>query len=158
MINYAIISKLTTLLIAFEGFSSCAYWDVSQYSNGHGTKAAHRYECIDQRVARDRLISHAEKDIKFIKDIYKDRKPTDNELVSLASFCYNTGPRGCEKVVKLVANGEHRAASWAMRQNIKKGSGYEEGLTIRRAKETALLLEAAEKPNFTEWIISGYDY
>lgn len=158
MINYAIISKLTALLIAFEGFSSCAYWDVSQYSSGYGTKAAHKYECIDERVAKDRLLSHAEKDIKFIKGIYKDRKPTENELVSLASYCYNTGSKGCEKVVRLAANGEHRAASWAMRQNIKKGSGYEEGLKIRRAKETALLLESAPKPSFSEWIISGYDY
>jgi GH24 family phage-related lysozyme (muramidase) len=160
MLSYAAMSKLIALLISLEGFSACAYWDVSQYSIGYGTRANSKYECIDKNAGKSRLINHLQGDIKFIKSVFsaKNSKPEETEIIGLASYCYNMGHNGCKKAVQLAANDEHRAASWVMRKEIKKGSGYEEGLTIRRAKETALLLEAAEKPSFTEWIISGYDY
>jgi GH24 family phage-related lysozyme (muramidase) len=55
------------------------------------------------------------------------------------------GRGGCTEAVKLSAQGKKDAAAWVMRQNVKKGSGHEEGLTRRRLAEVAMLTKPEVK-------------
>ena len=138
--------SLLAFIISLEGFSSCAYHDVSQYSNGFGTKATNKWECITKTEAKSRVVKHLQEDSKHVLSLYPNA--TQNEHDALVSFCYNTGRAGCTKTVKLVAQGKKDAAGWVMRQKIKQGSGYEEGLKKRRLAEIALLNKPVEKPKY----------
>lgn len=138
--------SLLAFIIGLEGFSSCAYLDVNQYSNGFGTKAANKWECITKTEAKSRVVKHLQEDSKHVLSLYPNA--TQNEHDALVSFCYNTGRAGCTKTVKLVAQGKKDAAGWVMRQKIKQGSGYEEGLKKRRLAEIALLNKPVEKPKY----------
>ena len=132
-----ITETLMTFVIGFEGFVSCAKPDGSQWSNGFGTKARSRWECIDEVEAKRRMKSHMELDSKHVKLIFKNVKQHEHD--SLVSYCYNMGRGGCADAVKLAAQGRKDAAAWVMKQHVKKGSGQEEGLTRRRLAEIAML-------------------
>jgi len=135
--------SLLLFIIGLEGFSSCAYWDVSQWSNGYGTKAKDRWECIGKTEAKSRMVKHLELDSKHVLSLHP--KATQGEHDGLVSFCYNVGQGGCAKAVKLAAMGKKDAAGWIMRSKIKQGSGYEEGLKNRRIAEVALLNKEDKK-------------
>jgi GH24 family phage-related lysozyme (muramidase) len=139
--------SLLAFIISLEGFSSCAYLDLSQYSNGFGTKAANKWECISKTEAKSRMVKHLEEDSKHVLSLHPHA--TQNEHDALVSFCYNTGRGGCTKTVKLVAQGKKDAAGWIMRSKIKQGSGCEAGLKKRRIAEIALLNKKEKKKNFT---------
>ena len=138
--------SLLAFIIGLEGFSSCAYLDVSQYSNGFGTKAANKWECIGKTEAKSRMVKHLEEDSKFVLSLYPNAK--QNEHDALVSFCYNAGRAGCTKTVKLVAQGKKDSAAWVMRSKIKQGSGYEEGLKKRRIAEIALLNKEDQRKKY----------
>ena len=138
--------SLLAFIISLEGFSSCAYLDVSQYSNGFGTKAANRWECIGKTEAKSRMVKHLQEDSKFVLSLYPNAK--QNEHDALVSFCYNAGRAGCTKTVKLVAQGKKDSAAWVMRSKIKQGSGYEEGLKKRRIAEIALLNKEDQRKKY----------
>ena len=141
-----ITESLLAFIIGLEGFSSCAYLDVSQYSNGFGTKAANRWECIGKTEAKSRMVKHLQEDSKFVLSLYPNAK--QNEHDALVSFCYNAGRAGCTKTVKLVAQGKKDSAAWVMRSKIKQGSGYEEGLKKRRIAEIALLNKEDQRKKY----------
>ena len=61
--------SLLAFIIGLEGFSSCAYLDVSQYSNGFGTKALNRWECISKTEAKSRMIKHLKEDSNIVNEI-----------------------------------------------------------------------------------------
>ena len=138
--------SLLAFIIGLEGFSSCAYWDVSQYSNGFGTKATNKWECITKTEAKSRMIKHLEEDSKYVLSLYPNA--TQNEHDALVSFCYNAGRAGCTKTVKLVAQGKKDAAVWVMKNKINKGLASESGLKKRRLAEIALLNKPIEKPKY----------
>jgi GH24 family phage-related lysozyme (muramidase) len=135
--------SLLLFIISLEGFSSCAYWDVSQWSNGFGTKAKDRWECINKTEAKSRMVKHLELDSRHVLSLFPSAK--QNEHDALVSYCYNSGRYGCTKAVKLAASGNKDGASWAMRQKVNKGSGHEEGLTRRRLAEVAMLTKPEVK-------------
>lgn len=139
--------SLLAFIISLEGFSSCAYLDVSQYSNGFGTKAANKWECIGKTEAKSRMVKHLEEDSKHVLSLHPHA--TQNEHDALVSFCYNAGRAGCTKTVKLVAQGKKDSAAWVMKQKINKGLASESGLKKRRIAEIALLNKKEEKKNFT---------
>jgi len=138
--------SLLAFIIGLEGFSSCAYLDVSQYSNGFGTKAANKWECITKTEAKSRMVKHLQEDSKHVLSLHPHA--TQNEHDALVSFCYNVGRAGCTKTVKLVAQGKKDAAGWIMRSKIKQGSGYEEGLKKRRLAEIALLKKEDQRKKY----------
>jgi GH24 family phage-related lysozyme (muramidase) len=138
--------SLLAFIIGLEGFSSCAYLDVSQYSNGFGTKAANKWECIGKTEAKSRMVKHLEEDSKHVLSLHPHA--TQNEHDALVSFCYNVGRAGCTKTVKLVAQGKKDAAGWIMKSKIKQGSGYEEGLKKRRIAEIALLKKEDQRKKY----------
>lgn len=139
--------SLLLFIISLEGFSSCAYWDVSQWSNGYGTKAKNQWECIGKAEAKSRMVKHLEGDSLFVLSLFKNA--TQNEHDALVSYCYNSGRYGCTKAVKLAASGNKDGASWVMKNKINKGTKAEAGHRKRRTLEVALLNKEDKKKNFT---------
>lgn len=81
-----------------EGFSPTAYWDVSQYSIGYGTRTqrqaeTHRRKPITKQEAEKRLIAYTDKDREYIIAKGKEKGLTwsEGELDALTSFTYNLG-------------------------------------------------------------------
>ena len=138
--------SLLAFIIGLEGFSSCAYPDVSQYSNGFGTKANSKWECITKTEAKSRMVKHLEEDSKYVLSLYPNAK--QNEHDALVSFCYNAGRAGCTKTVKLVAQGKKDSAAWVMKQKINKGLASESGLKKRRIAEIALLNKEDQRKKY----------
>ena len=138
--------SLLAFIISLEGFSSCAYPDVSQYSNGFGTKALNRWECITKTEAKSRMVKHLEEDSKYVLSLHPNA--TQNEHDALVSFCYNAGRAGCTKTVKLVAQGKKDSAAWVMKQKINKGLASESGLKKRRIAEIALLNKEDQRKKY----------
>lgn len=138
--------SLLAFIIGLEGFSSCAYLDVSQYSNGFGTKALNRWECINKTEAKSRMVKHLEEDSKYVLSLHPNA--TQNEHDALVSFCYNAGRAGCTKTVKLVAQGKKDSAAWVMKQKINKGLASESGLKKRRIAEIALLNKEDQRKKY----------
>lgn len=138
--------SLLAFIISLEGFSSCAYLDVSQYSNGFGTKALNRWECITKTEAKSRMVKHLEEDSKYVLSLYPNAK--QNEHDALVSFCYNSGRAGCTKTVKLVAQGKKDSAAWVMKNKINKGLASESGLKKRRIAEIALLNKEDQRKKY----------
>ena len=141
-----ITESLLAFIIGLEGFSSCAYLDVSQYSNGFGTKALNKWECINKTEAKSRMVKHLQEDSKFVLSLHPNAK--QNEHDALVSFCYNAGRGGCAKTVKLVAQGKKDAAAWVMKQKINKGLASEKGLKKRRIAEIALLNKEDQRKKY----------
>ena len=141
-----ITESLLAFIIGLEGFSSCAYLDVSQYSNGFGTKAANKWECITKTEAKSRMVKHLQEDSKHVLSLHPHA--TQNEHDALVSFCYNAGRAGCTKTVKLVAQGKKDAAAWVMKQKINKGLASEKGLKKRRIAEIALLNKEDQRKKY----------
>ena len=138
--------SLLAFIMGLEGFSSCAYLDVSQYSNGFGTKALNRWECITKTEAKSRMVKHLEEDSKYVLSLHPNA--TQNEHDALVSFCYNAGRAGCTKTVKLVAQGKKDSAAWVMKQKINKGLPSESGLKKRRIAEIALLNKEDQRKKY----------
>jgi len=138
--------SLLLFIISLEGFSSCAYWDVSQWSNGFGTKAKDRWECINKTEATSRMVKHLELDSKHVLSLFPHAK--QNEHDALVSYCYNSGRYGCTKAVKLAASGNKPAAAWVMRQKVNKGLASHAGLKNRRIAEVALLNKEDERKKY----------
>lgn len=138
--------SLLAFIISLEGFSSCAYPDVSQYSNGFGTKALNRWECITKTEAKSRMVKHLEEDSKYVLSLHPNA--TQNEHDALVSFCYNAGRAGCTKTVKLVAQGKKDSAAWVMKNKINKGLASESGLKKRRIAEIALLNKEDQRKKY----------
>lgn len=138
--------SLLAFIIGLEGFSSCAYHDISQYSNGYGTKAVNKWECITKTEAKSRMVKHLEEDSKYVLSLYPNAK--QNEHDALVSFCYNSGRAGCTKTVKLVAQGKKDSAAWVMKQKINKGLASEAGLKKRRIAEIALLNKEDQRKKY----------
>ena len=138
--------SLLAFIISLEGFSSCAHPDVSQYSNGFGTKALSRWECITKTEAKSRMVKHLQEDSKFVLSLHPNA--TQNEHDALVSFCYNSGRAGCTKTVKLVAQGKKDSAAWVMKQKINKGLPSESGLKKRRIAEIALLNKEDQRKKY----------
>lgn len=138
--------SLLAFIIGLEGFSSCAYPDVSQYSNGFGTKANSKWECITKTEAKSRMVKHLEEDSRYVLSLHPNA--TQNEHDALVSFCYNAGRAGCTKTVKLVAQGKKDSAAWVMKQKINKGLASESGLKKRRIAEIALLNKEDQRKKY----------
>ena len=138
--------SLLAFIIGLEGFSSCAYPDVNQYSNGFGTKAVNKWECITKAEAKSRMVKHLEEDSKYVLSLHPNA--TQNEHDALVSFCYNAGRAGCTKTVKLVAQGKKDSAAWVMKNKINKGLASEKGLKKRRIAEIALLNKEDQRKKY----------
>ena len=141
-----ITESLLAFIIGLEGFSSCAHLDVSQYSNGFGTKALNKWECIGETEAKSRMVKHLQEDSKFVLSLHPHA--TQNEHDALVSFCYNAGRAGCTKTVKLVAQGKKDSAAWVMKNKINKGLASEAGLKKRRIAEIALLNKEDQRKKY----------
>lgn len=147
-----ILESALALIIQLEGFSHCAFRDVSQWTNGYGTKAANKWECVSEPEAKQRLISRVKEDSAYVLSVYP--KASQSEHDALVSYCYNSGKAGCRKALDLAAKGNKKAASWVMRQKINKGLKSEKGLRNRRSIEVSLLMKPV---TYSEWYFTAFN-
>jgi lysozyme len=90
--------RIFNFIGGFEGFTPVAKWDVKQYSVGYGSgfnfdqnRAVQKGDVVNEATAKRWLLLEAQKDVDKVKQLVKV-PITDNQLIALASFCYNLGP------------------------------------------------------------------
>lgn len=84
-----VIDHIAIYIKKKEGFRSKAYYDNTQYSNGYGTKAKSKTECITQKEANIRLYKHIRKVIIPALDGVKFK--SIEQVYSAIDFSYNLG-------------------------------------------------------------------
>lgn len=69
---------------SFEGYSRCAYWDVSRWSIWFWTKS-YKWECIDRGEAYNRKLQYIQPLLSLVdKACY-----THNQKIAMISYMYN---------------------------------------------------------------------
>ena len=131
-------SDLTSFIKSKEGFTSCAFWDNSQYTNGYGTKANSSTECISEAEATSRLDADVTTRKTYVSS-YGQRNGynwDENQIKALTSFAYNLGTGS---IAQVTANGTR--TDEVIVEKIKlynKADGQVvAGLTQRRNEESA---------------------
>ena len=131
-------SDLSDFIKSKEGFSECAYWDNSQYTNGYGTKANSSSECISESEATSRLDADVSIRRNYVEQYGQDNGYNWNsdQINALTSFAFNLGTGSISQVT---ANGNRSDA--VVVEKIKlynKANGVAvAGLTTRRLEESA---------------------
>ena len=129
-------SKYTDAIKKIEGFTPKATWDVHQYSNGYGTKAAYPGEVIDRATAEQRFNRDYGKAASSVDKIAPNA-PTGVKA-ALSSLTYNAGAgwmnAGLGKVVK---SGDWNSVADKMLQYNRAGGRMLPGLADRRAQEAS---------------------
>ena len=135
--NY-IPSDLSSFIKSKEGFTSCAFWDNSQYTNGYGTEADSSTECISEAEGLRRLDADITTRKNYVVTYGQNNgyNWSNDQVNSLTSFVYNLGLGGLAQVTD---NGTRTDA--VIGEKIKlynKADGVVvDGLTIRRNEESA---------------------
>jgi lysozyme len=93
----SVSDKLFNVISSFEGFDQIAKWDVNGYAVGYGShynwdakRNVEKGDIIDKATAKKWLLNDAQQDYNFVQSIVKV-PVTDNQLLALSSFSYNTG-------------------------------------------------------------------
>lgn len=135
------------LIRQFEGLRLTAYWDVSRWSIGYGTKSFEG-ETITLEEAERRL---NEEIVRLFDAISKKcTECTTNHLASLISFAYNVGLGGLfrSSLFRYTLAGEHERAAGEFEKWVNAGGEKLEGLKKRREKERRVYLgQAIEIPD-----------
>ena len=121
-----------------EGFFPQAYWDVSQWSIGYGTRSK-AGETISREEAEKRLKSELGMHRARVEAVNAKYNLglTENEADALTSFDFNTG-----RLEELVAGGRRSKAEIAAALPFYRNAGGQRlpGLEVRRAAEQAVFL------------------
>lgn len=145
----AISDKLFNVISSFEGFISVPVWDYMQYSVGYGSgynwdakRPVNKTDIIDKATAKRWLIAEAQDKYDFVMS--KVRVPvTDNQLLALASFCYNIGENAFagSTLLKLLNNGTNKdIVAKQFDLWVNAGGKVNKGLQGRRKAEKELFL------------------
>jgi GH24 family phage-related lysozyme (muramidase) len=126
-----------------EGFSSQPYWDVRQWSIGHGSYAGSTDRAnppnisVNREQARAMLIEQMQPFVANVNKYDTRYNWTPNERDALTSFAYNIG-----SIDQLTANGTRTKAEIAqkMLEYNKAGGQVLDGLVDRRREEQAIFL------------------
>lgn len=86
-----ILEKLVEQLKRDEGFSSKAFWDNKQYTNGYGTEAKNKNEVIDRKQAELRLIEAAAKALREYQGLFGYLDIDSVRAGALTNMIYNLG-------------------------------------------------------------------
>ena len=86
-----ILEKLVEQLKIDEGFSSKAFWDNKQYTNGYGTEAKSKDEIIDRKEAEKRLIEAAAKALEEYQGLFGHLDIGNIRAEALSNMLYNLG-------------------------------------------------------------------
>ena len=117
-----------------EGYSSKPYWDVRQWTNGFGTRAAGPNDVVDQAEAERRL----QKEVTGAQKVVKAFAPDAPEGVqkALTSLTYNAGDKWTRSGLGAkVQAGDYAGARERFMQYNKAGGKTLPGLVERRQKE-----------------------
>ena len=132
------MTNLTGQMKEMEGFSEKAYWDSGQWSIGYGTKAKSKDEVITREEAESRLQSelggHRRRIIEAARKY--GHELTENQLLALTSFDYNTGAGPSVLSSKDMATVRNRIGLYVYSD--KNDQAPTSGLVNRRKKEIEL--------------------
>lgn len=122
---------------AFEGYAGQARWDVQQFSNGYGTRAAHPGEVID-RAEADRRFKSAVVNARAVVERQAPPDLDEGTKAALTSLTYNAGPGWVDDGLgDAVRRGNLAEIRAIFTQYNKAGGEVVAGLVSRRAAEAA---------------------
>jgi lysozyme len=147
---FGVISdKLFNFIGSWENFTPVAEWDYKQYSIGYGSgynwdekRPVQKGDIIDKETAKRWLVNEAKEEFDFVKRVVKV-PITDNQLIALASFSYNTGQGALlnSTLLKLLNQGYNKqAVASEFDKWVYAGGKVIKGLQNRRAAEKQLFL------------------
>ncbi|MEI6221155.1 MAG: lysozyme [bacterium] len=119
----------------YEGFRSCAYWDIKMWTIGYGS-AGKKGQCISE-VEADKIL----RDQVYVKEIAVHRLVkvalTQQQYDSLVSFTYNMGAGALEgsDLLKTLNAGKYNEVPAQLARWVHGGGQKLGGLVKRRAEE-----------------------
>jgi lysozyme len=133
---------LASLVVQFEGFEPKAYWDVKQWSIGHGTKASGEGATITPEQAKAEL---AKELASARREVINHAKKhgydwSDNQIDALASFTYNAGAKNLRLLTDNGRRGDETISEKILEYNKSDGKVLD-GLTKRRQVEARLFTQ-----------------
>lgn len=150
--NHSDYQVVAWMMKSYEGYHPNAYWDVSQWSIGWGTKSF-KGESINLLESNKRHSNEFNRVYKNIKTIYPNLDKRTQLIV--ASFDYNIGKIGKGMHRALKSGDKKNIAKWLHKYNKSSKGEKLDGLIKRRASEAELLL-ASE--NEIKWQNLGEKY
>jgi GH24 family phage-related lysozyme (muramidase) len=148
--NQVVGNNIVDFVKTFEGFSPVKYWDVKQWSIGHGTKWDGKTQKISRQQAHDMLKHELAKSRKVVVEFGKkhDYGWNDYEIDALTSFRFNIG-----SISKLTDNGNRDNATIAKKMLLYDKAKIDgvmkslQGLTNRRKAESDLFKNGYDTDN-----------
>lgn len=133
---------LASLVIQFEGFEPKAYWDVRQWSIGHGTKASGEGATITPEQAKAELAKELASARREVLDHAKKHGYdwSSNQIDALTSFTYNAGGKNLRLLTDNGRRGDETISEKILEYNKSDGKVLD-GLTKRRQVEARLFTQ-----------------
>lgn len=120
----------------FEGYNPKPYWDVRQWSVGHGSKASGPTDVVDEAEAGRRLTAELQSAADMVDRFAPGLDP--GTRAALTSLTYNAGPKWMTSGLgQAIQAGDMDAARASFLQYTSPDPKYREGLAKRRASELA---------------------
>lgn len=141
-VDLSMSGDLASLVVQFEGFKPKAYWDVKQWSIGHGTRASSKNATITPEEAKvelaKELSSARQTVVKHAKKHGYDWSP--NQIDALTSFTYNAGPENLYRLTDNGTRGDETISEKILEYNKADGQVLG-GLVKRRIMEAKLFTQ-----------------
>lgn len=151
------VQTATELIISFEGFEPCPYFDSGGWSIGYGS-LARSTDCISESQARKIV----EKEVRRLRDLifsgerfaadirYEPGEYSANEAAAMISFAYNTpvtmpilNDESC--TISFWRKNKWHISSHCLYSYVQEGTLYEPGLIKRREKELSVFFGDEQK-------------
>ena len=137
------------LLKAEEGLKLEAYWDVTQWTNGWGTKACYPGEVITRAEADKRLLERYNREVNYLTSTYPHLDLFTCQTLAVARYNLGSFGKGMKKALK---EGDlKKIAKYLRKYNKVKSFNADgtfslkvhKGIDRRRRAEARMLLEGA---------------
>ena len=146
-VRVSYIQILRNFLKTWEGFSSRPYWDVKQWSWGHGTRVPGSIADptknpggrITRAEAMNELVRHTNNDYLNLRpDVTATLSP--NQWAAFLSFSYNLGPGNARNLLPNINTGNIKALREQWAEYIYANRVVNEYQVKRRAAEWELFM------------------
>lgn len=139
------MSSLYDRIAKLEGYYAKPYWDVKQWSVGHGTRASGPNDVVDPAEARRRLQAEVDQARGYVTKVGSHLDPGTQD--ALTSLTYNVGPKaitGPTGLAAAVQSGDTAEIRRIMMQYNKADGRTLPGLVNRRRAEVGWIGQPSE--------------